>query len=72
MSCGHYPKYFSFDIENIFGVKWTGKTDILSKGNYINVHYGQNKILIHTRQVSVGVTNRLLDEIAKLCKDFYK
>lgn len=72
MACGHYPKYFDFDIEDIFDVKWTGETTVLSKGNYYNVHYGKDKILIHTRQVSLGVTNQLLSEIAELSKEFYK
>lgn len=72
MACGHYPKDFNFDIEDIFDVKWTGKTTVLSKGNYYNVHYGKDKILIHTRQVSIGVTNNLLHEIAELCKEYYK
>lgn len=72
MACGHYPKKFNFDIEDIFDVKWTGETTILSKGNYYNVHYGKSKILIHTRQVSIGVTNQLLFEIAELCKKYYK
>lgn len=72
MACGHYPKDFNFDIEDIFNVKWTEKTTVLSRGNYYNVHYGKNKILIHTRQVSIGVTNQLLSEVAEICKKYYK
>jgi hypothetical protein len=72
MACGHYPREFDFDIEKIFGVKWVGETKVLSRGNYYNIHYGKDKILIHTRQVSSGVTNELLSEIANLCKDFFK
>jgi hypothetical protein len=70
MACGHYPKDFCFNIEEIFDVKWIGETKVLSKGNYYNVHYGKDKILIHTRQVSVSVTNELLSEIAKEIRDF--
>lgn len=72
MACGHYPKDFGFNIEDIFNVKWTGETKVLSTGNYYNVHLGENKILVHTRQVSLGVTNELLAEIAELCKKYYK
>ena len=72
MACGHYPKSFNFDIEDVFNVKWVGETVELSKGNYYNIHYGKDKILIHTRQVSMGVTNELLSAIAKLSIEYYK
>lgn len=72
MACGHYPKSFDFDIEDVFDVKWVRETTVLSKGNYYNVHYGKDKILIHTRQVSLGVSNQLLSEVAELCKEYYK
>lgn len=72
MACGHYPRDFDFDMEDIFDVKWDGETKVLSEGNYYNVHHGKDKILIHTRQVSMGVTNLLLSEIANLCKPIYE
>lgn len=72
MACGHYPKDFNFDMEDIFNVKWAGKTTVLSAGNYYNIHYGRDKILIHTRQASMGVTNQLLAEVGELCKKYYK
>lgn len=77
MACGHYPtKDFNFDIETTFDVKWDQNTIVLSKGNYLNIHYGKtktgsDKILIHTRQASLGVTNELLDKIGSLCKPYY-
>ena len=76
MTCGHYPtQEYKFDIENIFDVEWTKETKVLSKANYYNVHHGktkngQDKILIHTRQVSCGVTNQLLQDIGKVIRDF--
>jgi len=71
MACGHYPtKLFPMDIETVFGVKWCGESKG-KIGNYYNLHQGENKILIHTRQVSMGVTNELLFEIAELCKPIY-
>lgn len=72
MPCGHYPRDFDFSIEDIFDVKWTGETTVLSKGNWYNVHYGKDKILIHTRQVSMGVTKQLILEIADLCIEYYR
>jgi len=76
MACGHYPRSFRFNIEKTFGVKWNKKTIKLSERNYYNVHYGkmkngQDKILIHTRQVSNRVTNQLIFDIAELCKPIY-
>ena len=75
MACGHYPKDFGFDIEKIFDVQWTGKIEGV-EGNYYNVHHGKtkngkDKILVHTRQVSNGVSNELLSKIAEICKEFY-
>ena len=77
MACGHYPREFNFDIKNIFSVEWTKETKELSIGNFYNLYYGKtkngkDKILIHTRQVSLGVTNQLLFEVAELCKPFKK
>ncbi|MDQ1151848.1 hypothetical protein QE382_003832 [Sphingobacterium zeae] len=78
MTCGHYPtRDFDFDIEDTFNVRWDQKTITLSKGNYYNLHYGktklgEEKILIHTRQASLGVTNELLTTIGNLCRRFYK
>lgn len=77
MACGHYPtKQFNFDIEAVFEVKWNKETVVLSRGNYYNLHSGKckngkNKILIHTRQVSLGVTNQLLSEVSDICKPYY-
>ncbi len=67
MACGHYPTKFAFDIESIFNVTWNSETKILSRGNFYNEHHGQNKILIHTRQMSSGISNRLIMEIGNLC-----
>jgi hypothetical protein len=70
MACGHYSKDFDFNMEEIFGVKWVGKTEELSRGNYYNVNKENDKILIHTRQVSTGVSDLLLSEIAKEIRNF--
>ena len=72
MACGHYPKRFGIDIQEIFGVVWKKETTVLSVGNFYNEHYGPGRILIHTRQMSMGVTDRLLSEIAGLCNPCYR
>ncbi len=73
MACGHYPKMFGFDIEKGFGVRWEEKESYtLGNGNFCNVHRGDGKIVIHTRQMSNGVSNALIDKIAALCRPFYE
>lgn len=74
LASGHYHKDFNFDIEKTFAVKWTGKTNVLSKGNWYNIHYDNLKnpkrILIHTRQFSTLITKKLIEEIANECRKF--
>lgn len=72
MACGHYPHRFGLDIESTFGVKWSGKTESVSRGNFYNVHYADGRILIHTRQMSTGVSEVLISEIGNLCKSVYQ
>lgn len=72
INAGHYPVEHGFDIENIFDVKFTGKTKTV--GNlWYNVHYSADKkrILIHTRQLSMAVTDELLENMAKECRPFF-
>lgn len=74
LASGHYHKDFDFDIQNTFDVKWTGKTNVLSKGNWYNLHYDDlekpKRILIHTRQFSTGISKKLIEVIANECKTF--
>lgn len=74
LASGHYHKDFDFDIQKTFGLKWTGKTNVLSKGNWYNVHYDNlekpKRILIHTRQFSTLITKKLIEEIANKCRTF--
>lgn len=72
MACGHYPKDLHFNIEDIFDVGWIKETMVLSTGNFYNEHYGNGKILIHTRQMSMGVSDELISKIASLCMPFHK
>jgi hypothetical protein len=75
LASGHYHRDFDFNIEKAFAVKWTGKTNVISKGNWYNLHYDnlQNpkRILIHTRQFSTGITKKLMQalayEVEKFC-----
>lgn len=71
MACGHYPHQFGINIESTFDVKWSGKTETVSKGNFYNVHYADERVLIHTRQMSAGVSDALISEIGNLCVPIY-
>jgi len=75
LASGHYHRDFNFDIENAFEVKWTGKTNFLTKGNWYNLHYDNlenpKRILIHTRQFSTGITKELIKAIANECRTFF-
>ncbi|OYU83360.1 MAG: hypothetical protein CFE24_11690 [Flavobacterium sp. BFFFF2] len=72
LATGNYHRDFNFDIEKSFAVKWTGKTNVISKGNWYNLHYDNlenpNRILIHTRQFSTGITIELIEAIANECR----
>lgn len=72
IAAGHYPRDYGFDIEDIFDVKFNGET-ITIGSDYYNVHYSSDKsrILIHTRQLSMAVTDELIQAIAKECSPFF-
>ena len=64
VAVGHYPKGYGIDLEELFGVKWTGETCPVGK-KWMNLHYNQQhtKLLIHTNQLS-RYTYGLIDNIA--------
>ena len=66
VACGHYVRDYNFDLEKIFKVKWNGNT--INVGNkWINVHTSQNRVLIHTNQLSM-ISEELITQIAKTVK----
>lgn len=69
-ACGHYPKVYNIDLENIFQVKWDGKTQ---KRFWIHIHREKEnaspKLLIHTNQLSM-VPDQLIIDITKVVKAF--
>lgn len=71
IASGHYSRDFNFDIEKTFGVEWTKKIKIVGK-SWINLHYStnpdDNRLLIHTRQLSTSVTNELLEDIGNIIR----
>lgn len=56
------------EIDNIFGVKYSGEYKEYSKGNWFFLHYNdeKSKLVIHTRQLSANVNNQLLTDIGRV------
>lgn len=73
IACGHYVRQYGdiINLEELFEVKWDGKTNDIA-GNWYNLHTGNGKILIHTNQLSMNISEQLLDKIADECKKKYK
>ena len=66
VACGHYVRDYNINLEKIFKVKWDGNT--INVGNkWINVHTSQNRVLIHTNQLSM-ISEELITQIAETVK----
>lgn len=74
IAVGHYVRDFTIDIQKLFNVKFDAETGTIpiSKTNYINLHYDDianpSKIVIHTNQLSINITDVLLDQLAHKIK----
>lgn len=71
---GHYPKNYGINMEEIFSVRWVGKTDFCGEGKkrkFINVHYNSahTKLVVHTVQLS-RYNNELLDKLGQIVRGF--
>ncbi|UPQ78721.1 hypothetical protein M0M57_13970 [Flavobacterium azooxidireducens] len=76
LACNDYIKNDekNREINNIFGVKYSGEFKEYSKGNWFFIHYNdeKTKLVIHTRQLSANVNNDLLSDIGKVIKRHLK
>lgn len=76
VATGHYIRDHQIDIEKIFNVKYDNKTGTIpiGKSNFINIHYDDidqpKKLVIHTNQLSMGISNELIHELSLIIKDF--
>lgn len=68
-ACGHYVDNYGIDLQELFDQTWDGKTECIGKGEWINVHRNNGRLLLHTRQLSM-CSNKLVERIAELCKDY--
>lgn len=70
MANGHYPKENDVDICELFQVEWDGKTipvEGCKSPQWYNIHNNKKsepKLLLHTRQLSSDVSNKLLESLA--------
>lgn len=82
MACGHYPtRDFPFDMQKAFNVQFEEEkskeiNNNLPLGYYCNLHYGKDRILIHTRQLSnfyikKDVANKYLQTIGNLINNHF-
>lgn len=80
VACGHYPKENGVDLCEIFKVDFKSPTIHVDDDpkQWYNLHYSKDKdrpkMLIHTRQLSMNVSNNLIkmisNEIANFCKEY--
>lgn len=70
LNCGHYIRENNIDICSLFGVDYYPHeiNDNNNKSQWYNLHYNKKelrtKIVIHTRHLSMNVTNNLINSIA--------
>lgn len=72
IAAGHYPRDYGFDIQKIFEVDFNeSKTE---GKDWYNIHFSNDRkrIVIHTRQLSMNVTDNLLEKIAGECHSYFK
>ena len=70
LAVGHYPRNYSFDIEEIFDVDFRASNR--NGSDWWNLHYnrsGSPRMLIHTRQFSM-VSDAFVEGTADLCRRF--
>ena len=66
-ACGHYVEDYNINLEELFNQKHI-EFEPLKKGAWMNIHKKDNRILIHTRQLSNSFSPELIKSIADYCK----
>ena len=70
-ACGHYVKDYNINLEDIFNQKYIEPESVKIKtGEWININRKDNRILIHTRQLSNSFSPELIKCIADYCKPY--
>ena len=65
-ACGHYVKDYNINLEDIFNQKYIEPESVKIKREWINIHRKDNRILIHTRQLSNAFSFKLIERIADI------
>lgn len=65
--CGHYIRDYKINLEELFKQKFQRTDD---DGEWINVHSNENRILLHTRHLSM-CSNKLIERIASYIRPHY-
>ena len=68
-ACGHYVKDYNINLEDIFNQKHIEFKPV-KKSAWLNIHKKDNRILIHTRQLSNAFSRELIKCIADYCKPY--
>lgn len=69
-ACGHYVKDYNINLEELFDQKFIEMKPV-DKREWINIHRKDNRILIHTRQLSNSFSPELIERIADdYCKPY--
>ena len=70
VACGHYVKDYNINLEELFDQKFIEMKPV-DKREWINIHRKDNRILIHTRQLSNSFSPELIERIADdYCKPY--
>ena len=71
-ACGHYVKDYNINLEDIFNQKYIEPESVKIKREWINIHRKDNRILIHTRQLSNSFSPELIERIAEYIEPLQK
>lgn len=68
-ACGHYVRDYNINLEELFNQKHIEFKPV-KKSAWLNIHKKDNRILIHTRQLSNAFSFKLIERIADYCKPY--
>lgn len=68
-ACGHYVRDYNINLEELFNQKHIEFKPV-KKSAWLNIHKKDNRILIHTRQLSNSFSPELIKCIADYCKPY--
>lgn len=76
LATSHYTREHNIDICKLFDVDFIGITNLIDENTqqWYNIHINKEKtkLLIHTKQLSMNISDKLLDKIANEIKLFAK